>query len=79
MKVIAVGQYDGKFKNKDGNEIKYSKVMLTVSNNGYYPKLVAVDIPVYMATGGKILGKEIEIEYKNEYGKMKPSNIKVLD
>ena len=78
MKVIAVGQYDGTFKNKSGEDVNYSKVMLTVSENGNYPKLIAVDIPVYQNSGGKLLGKEIELLYVYNYGKMKVNQIKVL-
>lgn len=79
LKVVAVGQYDGELKNSKGETIKYSKVMLTVSENGNYPKLVAIDIPVYQEAGGKLLGKNIEIEYKYLYGKMKASRITVLN
>lgn len=77
MKVLAVGQYDGEYKRANGEAIKYSKVMLTVSVNGRYPKLVPVDIDVYQSAGGKLIGKDIEIEYVEKYGKMKANRITI--
>jgi len=79
MKVIAVGQYDGKFKNKVGEDVSYSKVMLVVSENGNYPKMISVDIPVYQECGQKLIGKDVEILYKSAYGKMKADKIIVLN
>lgn len=74
MKVLAVGQYDGKFEDKN-----YTKVMLVVSNNGQYPQLVAVNPEVYQEAGGKLIGKDVNLLYQYSYGKYKVSKIEVLD
>lgn len=81
MKILGVAPYQGEFKDRNTGESKqYQKVMLIVSERGQYPQLKAVDVDVWNAVGKAIqLGKtEVDILYRESYGKVKPAEIKVL-
>lgn len=73
MKVLSECVYEGKYEDKS-----YKKVMLVVSENGRYPNLINVDVDVYQKLNQRLAGKEVEVLYKQSYGKYKISEIKIV-
>lgn len=74
MKVLSACQYDGEYDGK-----KYSKVMLVVSENGQYPKLIGIDPRLWNEAGGKLVGREINVLYEQSYGKFRASKLQIVE
>lgn len=76
-KILSKCEYTGKF-----NDIEFTKVLLVYSENGQYPKLIAVNKDVYDKAEerhGKLVGRDVEMYYEESYGKYKVSEIKPSD
>lgn len=74
-KILAKGNYAGEF-----NGIAFEKAVVIYSENNQYPKMESIDKGVYEmaeAKYGTLVGKDVEMNYQERYGKYKVVEIKV--
>lgn len=82
-KILSAFKYAGSFTDsRTGQPRQYEKIIMAVSDNGGYPRLVAVDEAVYMEArqkhGDKLLNKDVEFLGTYNYNKYKVTKINVL-